>query len=284
MRTMKTTQSKKRMYLLTWLLIPLLLMWVSVTYLIGLNRGVDWVQAEETKTTTVLPTSSREPFVWKGNGLVTLWFDDAWLTQFTVAYPLLQEKGFKAVIAPSTELVGYDAYMTWPQLQQLQYKGWEVASHAQHHACDVLAKDTKDYLVSELEGSKEALTAHNLHVSTYVAPCGVVTDQMVDLSKDHYIAFRGSQPGLTTLPVTDHTDIKVKTILSTTTPNEVKAWIAEAEATNSWLNIVFHQVDTSNSEYSVTPRNLQAILDVIQSSDLSVVVPDDVFQIPGGNK
>ena len=69
--------------------------------------------------------------------LVVLTFDDAPVSQFTVAAPLLKKYGFNATFFVCEFPPNYTdstKYMTWRQIQQLGKMGFEVANHTRTHA------------------------------------------------------------------------------------------------------------------------------------------------------
>jgi peptidoglycan/xylan/chitin deacetylase (PgdA/CDA1 family) len=73
-------------------------------------------------------------------------------------------------------------------------------------------------------------------------------------------------------------NIVVQNVDATTTPATVQTWITQAKTDNAWLVLVFHEVyntpDTSSPAkdrtYDVTTANLNAELDEIQTSGISV--------------
>ena len=69
------------------------------------------------------------------------------------------------------------------------------------------------------------------------------------------------------------------TITPKTTIEEVTSWINKAKEEKKWLIFMFHQVDLSEDEYSVSPFMLQEILAAIEDSELPVVVPSEVIQL-----
>ena len=62
-------------------------------------------------------------------------FDDGWTDQYTNAYPILNEKGFKATIYVNSSTVqnNADNFMTLSQLQGLYASGWDISNHTTNH-------------------------------------------------------------------------------------------------------------------------------------------------------
>jgi hypothetical protein len=65
--------------------------------------------------------------------------------------------------------------------------------------------------------------------------------------------------------------VKTFSILGTTSIDSIKAIIDNAVATKGWAVLVFHQVNDSGSEYSISPANLQQVVDYIKAKNVKVV-------------
>lgn len=91
---------------------------------------------------------------------VLLTFDDGYLDNYTAAFPLLQEYGYKATFFVITDFVdfGREGYMTWPMLEELSRAGHRIESHSRTHP-DLRDKD-RDGLIWEILGSQETIAAH----------------------------------------------------------------------------------------------------------------------------
>ena len=72
---------------------------------------------------------------------VSLTIDDAYISTYTHAYPMLKEKAFPYTVFVNTNPIGRNAvsYMTWEQMREMQRYGAEFANHSSTH----------DYLVAK---------------------------------------------------------------------------------------------------------------------------------------
>jgi hypothetical protein len=281
---METTNIvNKRTPMLSWVVLPLLGVWLATNYLLGLNKKVDWGNTEPgipvvLGTQTDNTATAVSPFKWEGNGLVTFWFDDAWYSQYSVAFPILNELDMPGAIAVPTGLVQGDSYMGWPQIKRVQSKGWEITSHSINHTC--LDKELdRNSLENEIKGSQDILKNQNLPVESYVTPCGVNNSEIISLVKNTYLSLRTSTEGINSLPVTDPYDLKIHPLRNTTSITEIKKWIHEAENTDSWLILVFHQIGYDQEEYEITPEFFKDVVESIQNSQLSAVLPSQALQV-----
>ncbi|GIV63815.1 MAG: hypothetical protein KatS3mg045_1154 [Bellilinea sp.] len=64
---------------------------------------------------------------------VILTFDDGYGSIYDLAFPVLEEYGFKGVVYVITGLIGPPAYMSKDQLIELFANGWEIGSHTVSH-------------------------------------------------------------------------------------------------------------------------------------------------------
>lgn len=72
-------------------------------------------------------------------------FDDGYLNNYTEAFPILRDFGFRAVLYVVVQTVGWDnrwhdpasetriPMVSWPQLKEMQKAGWEIGSHTMNH-------------------------------------------------------------------------------------------------------------------------------------------------------
>jgi peptidoglycan/xylan/chitin deacetylase (PgdA/CDA1 family) len=116
---------------------------------------------------------------------VALTFDDGYVDFYTTAVPVLRTLGFTATDFVPTQLVGdaRGAYMTWPQVEQLDAEGFEMAAHSQFHV-DV-SKVNASRARIEIFGAKADLEAHLGHpVFDWAYPYGGFNFTTVTLVHD----------------------------------------------------------------------------------------------------
>jgi hypothetical protein len=90
-------------------------------------------------------------------GAITVTFDDGFLEAYTDAWPVFQEFGMIGNIAVNPAQVGYPAYMTKAQLDELHAAGFSIVSHTMTH--DSLTTTTLGELDYELRVSQEWIDA-----------------------------------------------------------------------------------------------------------------------------
>jgi peptidoglycan/xylan/chitin deacetylase (PgdA/CDA1 family) len=89
---------------------------------------------------------------------VMLTFDDAWREQYTIAFPLLKERGMVGVFYVHTGVLSDDqtrGYATWADLCEMRHAGMDIQSHTISHPSLPGVETIK--LDEELRVSKAAL-------------------------------------------------------------------------------------------------------------------------------
>lgn len=275
----------RRMPLISWIILPAIVAWIAINYLIGVANRPIWesnpvAQAQTQSPATPLPVIREIPKLkWNGGGLVTFWFDDAFASQFEAAYPILEEHGFAAALSVPTHAINQTSYMNWSEVKNLSLRGWEITSHSRSHNCDAKQNSDPNYLKSEVVGSKQDLEARGLMADQYVTPCGVSNTAMASLIRQNYNSLRTSGDGFNPIPVTDPYNLLVEEVRIDTTTDQVQTWVDQARENRKWLILLIHRVENSEQKFSTTPKEFGQIVQIIDGSHLQVVVPTQVLNL-----
>lgn len=203
--------------------------------------------------------------------LVTLTFDDGWATSYTQGLPLLKKYGFKSTQFIVTGLVNTPDYVTTAQVKAFSTAGHEIGSHTVTHTN--MLTQTKAQYDNELSQSKTQLQQWTGQtVTSFAFPNGLYNNAIVTDAKALYTATRGVEAGLNSKDNFNAYDIKVQDVGYSTTTAQISDWIAQAQATKTWLVLVYHAVDPNDtSDYNVTPAHLDSQLAAIKNSGMPVV-------------
>ena len=99
---------------------------------------------------------------------ILITFDDGYQNNFTEAYPILRDFGFRATLYVVVQTVGWDnrwhnpdsetriPMVSWAQLKELQKAGWEIGSHTMNHPN--LARTELKEVRREVEKSRAVIT------------------------------------------------------------------------------------------------------------------------------
>jgi peptidoglycan/xylan/chitin deacetylase (PgdA/CDA1 family) len=279
-----------RLKMLGWLFIPaLLLVFLSAqliktveTFATTLHDKAKHKQIAEGDISTTIPEIP--PFVYQNTGLVTLWFDDAWESQYSIGLTTLDKYNFKGALAVPTKAVETYQYMTWLQVKRMQHKGWEITAHSRIHNCN-MQKANQALINSEVLGSQTDLRSRGFRSDIYVTPCGVSNSALVStVRKSFPEALRTSDPGLNPLPMPYSYDIQIIAITNKTTKQDIVNILAQAKASRTWAVFTFHRLDNGTQEYDTDQKHFEAIIEAVYESGLPVVLPTQVLRIPGTGK
>ncbi|OGM31983.1 hypothetical protein A2803_02745 [Candidatus Woesebacteria bacterium RIFCSPHIGHO2_01_FULL_44_21] len=268
---------------LLWLVIPMAVFALFAKYLVTESP----IEKYEDDTLSLKSGEPSKPVIseynWHGEALVTFWFDDGWRSQYSEGFRILDNYGYKAALAVPIEPIGYEAYMNWHQIRKLHYLGWEIASHSRSHDCDLVYKGEPAFEY-EIFGGKQDLENYGILTDIYVAPCGENTPEATEYVKRHFLSQRIVEPGLNPLPVTDNYGLMVKQVSRDIDIEEIKGWINEAISKKQWIILMLHQIDDEDTEYGTTPDNLEQVVDFVNHSNISVVLPSQALGVERRNE
>ena len=124
----------------------------------------------------------------EGNGLsrkdLYLTFDDGYLDNLLVAYPIMKKYGMKGTIFVVTGFLGvYDNYLTWDQAKELLEAGFNIESHTYSHKSMTEASD--EDITKELVKSRQTIKEKLGIDSDFMAyPTGTYTLHIAELVKE----------------------------------------------------------------------------------------------------
>lgn len=206
---------------------------------------------------------SLTPFSYVGfkRPIITVTDDDSYASFYQYGLPILQKYGLNSTDYIITSYINnVPGYMTSAQVKGLYASGQEVASHSVDHPdLTTLSATAAD---AELKNSQTWLqTLLGVPIKDYAAPYGSTNNAVVTDSKKYYQTYRGVEEGYNSKNNFNAYNIQVQNCDDTTTAAQVQGWINEAEATNTWLVLVYHQVDPNAAaagQYNNTPTDFDA--------------------------
>ena len=222
-------------------------------------------------------------------GMVTLSFDDTLESAYTVAKPILDLYGYKAVEAVVTDNVGKGPYLTIDELKTMQDAGWDIVSHSMTHTYDL-----KSYQVVENEvlNSQEWLLAHGFSRanSCYILPGAVFNSLVEEVADKYYYLIRSAEnlaPEL--LPKDYYYPVQYSFSLSSVysaTDNKTVNFIPrltdvlnQAKSKGVWVQLTFHDIVISQSQNPQTQLNyLVDVMTLLKQLGIPVVTYSDILR------
>lgn len=218
----------------------------------------------------IVPPSSK--------GMVTFSFDDSWISQYTVALPILEKAGIKGTFYITTEPIqkAWDDFMVPSQVKEIANKGHEIGDHTTTHPH--LTKLSQSNITKEVTDSKKYL--ENLigtSVTTFAYPYGEFNATVKNAVKSAgYLSARGINDGLNK-NTSDKYNLLSPCILKSTPFSEIKESIDNAISNDGWYILCFHEIRPDGDEYSLTESQFQQIVDYVKSVGVKTVTIKEGF-------
>lgn len=249
-------------------------------YDFGIERADDEVDLENVAELRIVEyVGDSERTIWcddlraldrPDTGKVMIQFDDGNVTDYSRAYPVLEEYGYPAVTFVNPGKIGDDDHLTVEQLGELRDAGWTVGSHAFDHVSlpdhDVKTQE------SLLRRSKEWLVERGFEDGAeYVAyPYMKYDADTLSLADDYYtLGFAGGYPGVgrvtNSLEVPRLGDLDV---------DPAKAAIDAAVRWNGLTQLFFHWLTPERGE--AFERIVEYVHERDAAGELDVILPADI--------
>ena len=108
-----------------------------------------------------------------------LTFDDGRASDYSIAYPRLREKGFKAEFFLNTATINTAGFLTWSQVREMHREGMSFQSHSHDHVD--LTRCSGQELKRQLKLSKEVLEDYlGVPVNFLAAPYGALNSMVIE--------------------------------------------------------------------------------------------------------
>lgn len=173
-----------------------------------------------------------------------LTFDDATISHYKFAFPIMQEFGFSGFASAPTDSVGSEDNLTIEQMHEMQQYGWEFGSETQTHSHT--SQLSPEEIRTELEGSKRWLLEHGFdrgaEFLTY--PYSDHSEEVVNIASDYYAMARSVADsfigdGLNRATLTNPLHIVGHSVYSSNI-SEAKSFIDLAVKYNQTIVLNFH--------------------------------------------
>lgn len=216
-------------------------------------------------------------------GMVSLDFDDGWLSAYKLGLPIFNNAGFKTTQNIFTNGFNDPAnYVTVNQVKIMQSRGNEIGCHSASHA-DLAAITDPAVLANEIGGARAILASKGIQTNTFAYPYGSYNSTVQAAVKSAgFASARSSDTGYNTKDANKYA-LMIQSVENTTTISQVKAWINSAKKNKTWLILLFHEVatNTSGRQYSVTPNMLKQIAAYLKTQQVPVVTNSQGIELLG---
>lgn len=121
---------------------------------------------------------------------VLITFDDGYMDNYRVAYPIMQKYHYTATIFLISDFIGnYNRYLTWQQVREMQGQGFVFESHTLNHC--LLTELSEEEIEFQLVKSRQALEWQLGKEVEYLAyPGGYYDKRIIKIAKQ--AGYRGA--------------------------------------------------------------------------------------------
>ncbi len=212
--------------------------------------------------------------------LISLTFDDGWMSQYENAIPILDKYGYKGTFYIITKYLykKHPLYMFADNIVALHEDNHEIGSHSATHPSlpyyfwkdtGFEIRDSKNALEELLDGSAIKSFAYpygryNTKIKKMVEATGYENARGVSNQLSHK-GFNGFNWSLTS-PF----ELCCKSVKRDTTASEVRIWIEIAKKEKFWLILNFHQISGSRFAEGCTPEMLSLVCQLIDNHQIEV--------------
>jgi peptidoglycan/xylan/chitin deacetylase (PgdA/CDA1 family) len=193
-------------------------------------------------------TAASAQVVKKPYAVVSLTFDDAPLSVYTQAYPLLKAARLPATVYVSTAFVGLTGYLKWTDIKALDAGGWEIGAHT--HAHLDLTTLPSSGVVEEITKSQTLLRERGFKAVSFSAPYGAYGERELAELKKVYTSNRAAwgNGGINNYHRRDAYNLVSLPVTLDTTVGEIREQIQTIKKNGGWLILQFHQIDNGQDE------------------------------------
>ena len=199
---------------------------------------------------------------WVNNtsGAVSITFDDGNRSDYTLAVPALNARGFKGSFFIITDWIDN---ATWDEWRDVAHQGHEIGSHTKTHP--QLTQLSLPEMEEEIGESKSVIESQipMQQCLTFVYPFGEYNATGKAIAEEYYIAARGVSCDLNTAPYNFY---GMRACGDGRSLEQMKAWADSAEQQGEWLITFLHALDDA---YWTTDMFV-AYLNHLQTKDLWV--------------
>ena len=211
-------------------------------------------------------------------GVVSITFDDAWLSQYDEARKKMDEYGFAGTAYIIPDNIGAANFMTLQNLKDLQDKaGWDISAHHQTVFTTLTATQVEQTILS----IKNYLLKNGFFkgANDFAYPGGDYDETTVmPLIRKYFRSARTIASYAETYPPSDYHKLRVLLVVNTTATSAIQTAVDNARANKEWLILVFHKIVTTptvSTEYSIA--NFGTVIDDINSDGILVRTVSDVL-------
>ncbi|MDB5163479.1 MAG: polysaccharide deacetylase [Candidatus Saccharibacteria bacterium] len=278
----KIAKTIMSVFVLAVVLLPLFTSFQFVKGLAGDKDPRKTTQVAALQPRTIDQTA--QPLAPFAEPVVTITFDDGWESVYTKALPVLQTNGFHTTHYIITDTFSNHGYMSLAQLHSLQSAGHDIAAHTISHADLTMLDDQQ--LKHELYDSQQLLDKEfGVKITDFTSPYGAYNAHTLNFISKYYRSQKNAEgdpasselEAINTKANFDPMNFVSYSIRKNTKLQDIQKLLDAARTHNGWLVLTYHQIDSSNEEFAVTPDQFAQQMKLIGNSPLRSATVNQVI-------
>lgn len=267
---------------LAFLFVPLVMTGLFL-FNLGANTTAAWAETIPNNKIAACEVTSQEAVLFE-EAIVSVTFDDGWKSVADNAAPILCEYRIPTTQYVITGNLTSSAYMSAAQLDAMNLAGHEIASHSITHMD--FGKAGVDDITREFETSKQTLVKMGLAEDgavNFAYPYGSTSALSDMIGKQHYTSMRDTltgkfYPGLVNVREGyDPYKIIGYTVEHDTDIADIRKALQYAKQHNGWFILSLHQIDDSDTNYSISSDMFREILKTIMDENVKTMTVRDAL-------
>jgi peptidoglycan/xylan/chitin deacetylase (PgdA/CDA1 family) len=261
---------------------------VSMTYFVNINSvgsfDTDSYSLKLSPVTNPGPVVVTDPTKF-ARGLVSVEFDDGWVSAYNNALPIVDSLGIKTtqyIVTDFTTPEYLSEYLSPAQIKDWRARGHFIGSHALSHpdlttfdpaAVDLQLKNSKIYLSNLLGEQILGFVTPYCRSNAVVAEIAAKyyrysrdCDEVI--AEDSYLNAKNT---ITPYHLTS------KIVEFGTTDVQIKQWMTLAQAQNKWLILVYHRIDNSGGTWSMPTAEFQKHMTAVKNHGIKILPTMQAF-------
>lgn len=211
-------------------------------------------------------------------GVVSITFDDGWLSQYNEAKKKMDEYGFAGTAYVIPDLIDTTNYMTLQNIKDLQnLLGWSIGAHHQTNFYGLTSAQVETHILNV----KNWMLGNGLTsgIDDFAYPNGSVNSTILPIIQKYFRSARTIESSFVeAYPPPDYTKLKVLSVINSTTTASIATAIDNARTDSAWLILVFHKIVAApavTTEYSIA--NFGTVIDDMAADGIKVKTVSDVL-------
>lgn len=208
-------------------------------------------------------------------GKVMIQFDDAHVTDYTEALPILEEYGYPAVSFVPTDYVDHgevagDPKLTTDQVRELHDAGWCIANHTISH--EDLPTLSADEQAAEIRGGQRWLRERGFDTGAdyFAYPFGAYDGTTLEIvAETHDLAFGGGPPAQGYV-----TNTTLAPRIGEPTPEQSRTAIEYTASMRGITSLFFHRLE--GEQLANFEATVELINEYESTGEIDVILPKDL--------